>query len=111
MLGAGIADGGRAQVAGQQQTMPSSSSSPSPFDHPEDVPPEIRARMDAERARLASNERQKRLAQDADKLVALANELKTDVNKTSKDELSMEVIRKAAEIEKLAHDVQSRMKN
>jgi hypothetical protein len=37
--------------------------------------------------------------------------LKTDVNKTNKDELSLDVMRKAQEIEKLAHDVQSRMKN
>jgi hypothetical protein len=46
-----------------------------------------------------------------DRLLALTNELKTDVDKSSKDELSLDVIRKAGEIEKLAHDVQSRMKN
>jgi hypothetical protein len=37
--------------------------------------------------------------------------LKADVAKTGKDELSVEVLRKAAEIEKLAHDLQNRMKN
>ena len=50
-------------------------------------------------------------ADDASKLLALTTELKSDVDKTDKDELSLEVMRKAAEIEKLAHDVQSRMKN
>jgi hypothetical protein len=44
-------------------------------------------------------------------MMALTNELKSDVDKTNKDELSVEVIRKAGEIEKLAHDVQARMKN
>ena len=109
VMGVGAADGGRAQVAGQQQ--PAQGVQQPTFDHPDPVPPDIRARMDAERARMANDDRHKRLAQDADKLVALSNELKMDVSKTGKDELSMEVIRKAAEIEKLARDMQSRMKN
>ena len=53
--------------------------------------------------------RHKRLAEDADRLLALSTELKADVDKTPKDELSLEVVRKAAEIEKLAHDVRQRM--
>jgi hypothetical protein len=44
-------------------------------------------------------------------LLALTTELKSDVDKANKDELSLDVMRKAAEIEKLAHDVQNRMKN
>jgi hypothetical protein len=73
--------------------------------------PGVRAHMDAERLKAANDDRHKRLIGDVDKLVSLTNELKTDVDKTNKDELSLDVIRKAQEIEKLAHDVQSRMKN
>ena len=70
-----------------------------------------RARMNEARMKAFNVERHKRLEDDAGKLLALSTELKTDVDKTDKDELSLEVMRKAAEIEKLAHDVQSRMKN
>ena len=45
-----------------------------------------------------------------DKLLALATELKTDVDKTNQNILSMDVIKKADEIEKLAHSVKERMK-
>ena len=71
----------------------------------------IRARMNDERIKSANELRQKRLQDDVAKLVSLTNELKTDVDKTDKDQLSLDVIKKAGEIEKLAHDVQNRMKN
>jgi hypothetical protein len=61
-----------------------------------------------ERGRLS--ERQKRMVSDTDRLLALANELKADMDKTTKDQLSIEVIRKAEEIEKLAKNVKERMK-
>lgn len=60
---------------------------------------------------LREDERRKRLITDTAKLVALTNELKAEVDNTSRDELSLDVIRKATEIEKLAHDVRERMKN
>jgi hypothetical protein len=60
---------------------------------------------------LSVNEaRHKRMEEDAAKLLALSTELKADVDKAGKDELSVEVIRKAGEIEKLAHDVKERMR-
>jgi hypothetical protein len=71
----------------------------------------FRGVMDEQRKRAINDDRHKRLEQDVDKLLALTNELKTDVDKSNKDELSLDVVRKAGEIEKLAHDVQSRMKN
>lgn len=73
--------------------------------------PAIRAHMQAERLKAVNDDRHKKLVSDVDKLISLTNELKTDVDKTNKDELSLDVMRKAQEIEKLAHDVQSRMKN
>jgi hypothetical protein len=63
------------------------------------------------RAAAANADRHKKVAADVDRLVSLSNELKSDVDKTKKDELSLDVIKKAQEIEKLAQDVQSRMKS
>ncbi len=60
---------------------------------------------------LREDERRKRLIADTGRLVALTNELKTEVDNTTRDELSLDVIRKATEIEKLARDVRERMKN
>ena len=68
-----------------------------------------RMRISAERAH--SEDRRKRMLADTDKLLALSTELKADIERSTRDELSLEVIRKANEIEKLAHDVQQRMKN
>ena len=56
-------------------------------------------------------ERHKRVAADAAKLVELANDLKAKVDQAPNDQLSLDVMRKAADIEKLAHDVKERMKN
>ena len=55
--------------------------------------------------------RQEEIVKDTNKLLTLATELKTDVDKTSKDTLSIDVIKKADEIEKLARTVKDRMKN
>jgi hypothetical protein len=71
-----------------------------------DMPPGLAEQQ----ARSRNSERQKRLVADTDKLLELATELKTDVNKTNKDILSVDVIKKADEIEKLAHNVKERMK-
>jgi hypothetical protein len=55
-------------------------------------------------------ERQKKLVEDTEKLLALANQLKEEVDKSTKDMLSLDVVRKADEIEKLAHSVKEKMK-
>ena len=60
---------------------------------------------------MREDERHKRLQADTAKLVELTNELKAEVDKAAKDELSVDVVKKAAEIEKLAHDVKERMKS
>lgn len=54
--------------------------------------------------------RLKQISADSDQLVALALSLKAEVDKTNKDTLSLNVIRKAAELKKLAHNVQEKMK-
>ena len=63
-----------------------------------------------EQAKMRNVERQKQLVADAQKLLSLANELKADVDKSTKDTLSLDVIRKADEIERLAHTVKEKMK-
>jgi len=58
----------------------------------------------------ANIERKKQIADDSAKILKLATELKSEVDNTSKDTLSLSVIRKADEIEKLAHGVKVKMK-
>jgi hypothetical protein len=55
--------------------------------------------------------RQKQLADDTAKLLTLANELKVEINKSSKDTLSLSVIKKAEQVEKLAHKVRDEMRD
>ncbi len=58
----------------------------------------------------ANAERKKQIAEDSERLLKLATDLKAEVDKTTKDTLSLTVIRKADEIEKLAHNVKEKMK-
>jgi hypothetical protein len=66
--------------------------------------------VEEEQAKLRNTERQKQLVADTQRLLSLANELKADVDKSTKDTLSLDVVRKADEIEKLAHIVKEKMK-
>ena len=58
----------------------------------------------------ANAERKKQIADDSTKLLKLATDLKAAVDKASKDTLSLDVIRKADDIERLAHSVKEKMK-
>jgi hypothetical protein len=55
-------------------------------------------------------ERQARLVADTARLYKLAQELKIEVDKSSKDQMSLAVIKKAAEVEELARDLKERLK-
>jgi hypothetical protein len=57
-----------------------------------------------------NKERQGKLKQDTDKLLQLATELKQYVDKTNENILSIEVVKKTDEIEKLAKSVREKMK-
>lgn len=72
--------------------------------------PSLSPEMQEQQARSRNSDRQKKLKEDTDKLLVLATQLKQDVDKTNKDVLSVDVIKKADEIEKLAHSVKERMK-
>lgn len=67
-------------------------------------------KMIRRRAKAMNEQRQKKLVEDTNRLLALATELKTEVDKSNKDTLSLSVIQKAEEIEKLAKSVKEKMK-
>jgi hypothetical protein len=68
------------------------------------------AQMKKQNFEAANAERKKQITDDSAKLLKLATDLKTEVDKTTKDTLSLTVIRKADEIEHLAHNVKEKMK-
>ena len=55
-------------------------------------------------------QRQQELKKDTEKLLELATELKQSVDKSSENTLSLDVIRKAEQIEKLAKSIKDKMK-
>jgi len=71
---------------------------------------ETQERIQKEMAKKANQERQAQLKRDTEHLFKLATELKQYVDKTNENTLSVDVIRKAEEIEKLAHSVKEKMK-
>ncbi|WP_433983166.1 hypothetical protein RBB78_16505 [Tunturiibacter empetritectus] len=92
------------QYAPQPQHFPGQAHQPS------DLDPTTDPHRLEQQEQVRSTERQKRLVADTDKLLALATDLKQQVDKTNKNILSVDVIKKADEIEKLAHSVKERMK-
>ena len=67
-------------------------------------------RMEEQQARSRNSERQKRLVADTDKLLALIADLKRQIEQADKNGQSVDVTKKAEEIEKLAKSVKDRMK-
>jgi hypothetical protein len=67
-------------------------------------------RLAQEMAKKANLERHAMLKADTDKLLKLAVELKNSVDKSNENVLSLDVLKKAEEIEKLAHSVKDKMK-
>ena len=58
----------------------------------------------------AVSEKQKKLLEDMEKLVQMTAELKVSVDKSTKNELSLDVVRKAEAVEKLAKSVKERIR-
>ena len=84
---------------------------------PVNRPPDANAQMQSPENKAKENslenattERKKQITEDSTKLLTMAIALKAEVDKTTKDTLSLNVIRKADEIEKLAHSVKEKMK-
>ncbi len=98
----------RAQATATQQQQPAQ---PGVIGVPMITSDPDRVRQEQQRDKMIVDERRKKILSDTDRLLTLATQLKAEVDKSTKNELSLEVIRKAAEIEKLAHDVKERMRN
>ena len=80
-------------------------------DRPDEANDPMAAQQRASRARAAADDRQKHIVDETAKLLQLAAELKAAVDKSNKNELTLDVIRKADDIERLAHDVKQRMRS
>jgi hypothetical protein len=89
-----------------QQPLPPPLGLPQPDDNGPGIPPRIRKEME----RKANEQRQAELKRDTDRLLKLSTELKSYVDKSNENILSMDVIKKADEIEKLAHSVKVKMR-
>jgi hypothetical protein len=87
------------RFAAERETMNTGSSS------------DFRQRIERGQIARVITERQAQLRRDTEKLVALTAELKQHVDMTGPNILSMDVIKKAQEIQKLAKSVQDKMKN
>jgi hypothetical protein len=84
---------------------------------PNNQPPDANAQMQMHDRQTkqqtyaeANAERRKHIAENTAKLLKLATELQAEIEKTTKDTLSLNVIRKADEIERLATSVKELMK-
>jgi hypothetical protein len=75
---------------------------------PEDDP--LRAQQEQKLAKIRNEDRQKKLVSDTDELLTLTADLKRQIDKTTPGTLSIDLIKKAGEIEKLAHSVKERLK-
>lgn len=71
---------------------------------------EARDRITHDMEKKAAKERVAALKNDTDKLLKLSVELKAYVDKSDENVLSLDVIKKAEEIEKLARSVKDKMK-
>ena len=71
-------------------------------------PEEVKRQKELQKS--LNTQRVKEIKEDTDKLLDLANELKKSVDAAADNMLSLEVIRKTDEIEKLAKKVRAKMK-
>jgi hypothetical protein len=71
---------------------------------------ERRDKFEKDMEKKANQERQAQLKRDTEKLFELSTELKQYVEKTNENVLSVNVVKKAEEIEKLARSVKEKMR-
>jgi len=111
-LGVVIGGVGRPQMGSEAESSQAGQSAQNPLrtNQVPDLGPSLTPSQEEKQAKSRNEDRQKRLEADTKKLLELATELHTDVAKTNKDVLSIDVIKRADEIEKLAHAVKERMR-
>jgi len=69
------------------------------------------AKIREEQLKRLNTARQAAIKKDTDKLLQLATELKQSVDRSNEHTLSLDVVKKAEQIEKLAHSVKEKMKS
>jgi hypothetical protein len=79
---------------------------PNKSENEPNIPPDMQKDME----KKANLRRQADLKRDTEKLLKLSTELKEYVDKTNESVMSLDVIKKADEIEKLAHSVKVKMR-
>lgn len=92
------------------QNLPQPPSHLPPFDQSGQEPNPAQGKMERDAAKKAAKERQAAIKRDTDKLLELATQLKENVDKSSENTLSMDVVKKAEEIERLAKSVKDKMR-
>jgi len=97
------------RAAGQGRTNSAPPLRTDPLGVPTDTD-ENERRLQRDMAKKANLERQAQLKNDTDKLLKLSQELKDYVDKSNENMLSVSVLKKAEEIEKLARSVKDKMK-
>ena len=97
--------GSQSRAQGGPPTVVPSSQGPADLEK-SPVADEMRRNM----AKKANEQRQAALKRDTEKLLKLSTELKEHVEKTNENILSLDVIKKAEEIEKLAHSIRVKMR-
>ncbi len=108
LLSAGLAGEMAVRLPEQQQQSPIASS-PQDKRRPMDAAPDTPPIPGAEKRMLEDNE--KDIKKKVEKLYELATELKAEVEKTDSSKvLSLSLVRKAEEIEKLAREIKNRSK-
>lgn len=93
----------------QHETGPVAGAEPQVGMRGSDAPP-LSPQVEQQMAERRNVERQKALEADTQKLLALAQQLHDEVAKTNKDQLSIAVVKKSEEIEKLARSVKEKMR-
>ncbi|HEY4660823.1 MAG TPA: hypothetical protein VIG91_04925 [Terriglobales bacterium] len=94
------------QLPSRQQPVPPRLGAPQTDEPGPAVPPEIQKDME----KRANQQRQAELKRDTERLLKLSTELKDYVDKSNEHVLSLDVIKKADEIERLAHSVKTKMR-
>ncbi len=94
------------QISSQQPPAPPRLDIP----QPDETGPAIPSRIQKDMEKKANEQRQAELKRDTERLLKLSTELKDYVDKSNENILSVDVIKKADEIEKLAHSVKTRMR-
>lgn len=106
LVGLALSASGQHQPGGAQQPTIVIPTDPSPSSSTNEAE---RSAM-KEMQKRANLERQAALKKDTDRLLQLAEELKSSVDKSNSSILSLDVMKKAEQIEKLARSVKDKMK-